>query len=170
MKRLIIFIITILYSFQAGSQSLFNPYEEYDLSRNYVVCDLTGKETEYYAPLSFNSGKLIDEDIYDLLKEDFDSAMQIAFDIFWEKKYIEYEQTRGINAYKKKEHKIQLARINLIEAQFKYNKELGVPIDSTLISEYCDLIDKNRMWGQALEYCAGYPIKDTLLFFNTDRI
>lgn len=156
----------MLLTCEIYAQQTFSAY--YDLSTRYLVCNLTGKETEYVVPLSFHSGKIIDEKIYEIIHEEFDSVMQNAFDEFWERKYIEYELTRNQNEYEKKQTQIQLARINLLKAQFEYDEELGVPIDTVLLNEYCELIDINKMWLIGRDFCS--EMDETTLTFDSTAV
>lgn len=166
MKTTITTITAILISICISSNMFAQPtYDEsfHGLNSRYVLCDLTGNETEYVVPLSFHSGKTIDEEIYKIIKSEFDSIMQAAFDNFWEQKYIEYELTRGQIEYEKKQTQIQLARIELLEAQFEYNKAIDVAIDSVLLKEYCELTDMNNMWFRRYDYCFEADEKQTIL-------
>lgn len=165
-KIMKIFISFLLFIMVLEVQS--QDYSIYDISINYNKCDLTGKETEYYILLNFNTGKIISEEIYDSLKFEFDSIMMATFDNWWLVKKEQYRKIYEDNENKSKEIKIETAKIKMLKAQIEYLNALNEPIDSSILAEFCDLSYEYGHYEDVFKYCqlALLPSDTTIIMPN----
>jgi len=169
---------TLLFMYHVHSTAQMLEFKQYvpqpgEPATTVIVCDLTGKETPHYVPLMFSGNKQVDETIYNVIKEEFDSTMQSAFNAFWDAKYAEHNGERVKNEVERRKIKIEVARINVLKSQFKYNDEVGISNDSLLIEEYCQLCKKHNIFFPV--YCDEWNYKfsgeyfiesDSLIFFG----
>lgn len=121
MKNLILLLLIFTVS-SIHSQIIPNHIQNNQLMQ-YDYCDLTGKEITFYFEyeedgqgvlLWYNTGKIIDRDVYNEHYVEFDSVMDVAFEEYWNYLELKYSPVKERNMEKANLKEYELATMQYL--------------------------------------------------------